>query len=90
MSTGTDYDSGAPTIEVCIYEHGQLLTRELCESEEDAAVVVERWSDVPGAYVVVDDLTTKHGPDDILAPEDPSLDDDHPIATAPPPGYGTE
>jgi hypothetical protein len=90
MSTGTGYDAGAPSIEVCIYEQGQLLTRELCESEEDAAAVVERYSDVPNTYIVVDDLATKHGPDDILAPEEPFPDDDHPIASAPPPGYGTE
>ena len=91
MST-TRFDPGAPTIEVRIYEDGRLLTRELCESEEDAAAVVERWSDVPDTHVVVDDLTTKHGPDDILAPEEPFLDgdDDHPIASALLPGYGTE
>jgi hypothetical protein len=92
MSTGTSYDAGAPTIEVCVYEHGRLLTRELCESEEDAAAVVERWSDVPHTYVVVDDLSAKHGPDDILAPEPLFVgpDDDQPIASASLPGHGTE
>jgi hypothetical protein len=89
MST-TRYDPGAPTIEVRVYESGRLLTRELCESEEDAAALVEHWSDVPNVYVVADDLTSKHGPDDILAPEVPTVDDDHPIASAPLPGYWTE
>ena len=52
MSAGTLYDTGAPTLEVRIYDRGQLLTRELCESEEDAAEVVERWSDVANLFVV--------------------------------------
>lgn len=92
MSAVTHDDAGAPTIEVRIYDRGRLLTRELCESEDDAAAVVERWSDQPHLSFVVDDLGTEHGPDDILAPEEPFTggDDDHPIATAPLPGYGTE
>ena len=48
-----------------IYDHDRLLARELCESEEDAAAVVERWSDVANLFVVADDLSTKHEPDDI-------------------------
>ena len=92
MSAGTLYDAGAPTLEVRIYDDGRLLTRELCESEEDAAAVVERWSDLANLFVVADDLSTKHGPDDILAPEDPptDIDEDYPIASAPLPAYGTE
>jgi hypothetical protein len=92
MSEGTIYDSGAPTLEVRIYDQGRLVTRELCESEEDAASVVERWRDVGNFFVVVDDLSSKHEADDILAPEEPLTDDDEdqPIADAPLPGYGTE
>jgi hypothetical protein len=89
----TSYDPGASTVEVRVYERGRLLTRELCESEEEAAAVVERWSEVPDTDVVVDDLATKHGPDDILAPEDPAPgpeDETHPIASASLPGHGTE
>jgi hypothetical protein len=89
---GAIYDSGTPTLEVRIYDNGQLLTRELCESEEEAASVVERWQEVANVSVVVDDLSSKHGPDDILAPEEPfGVDaEDLPIANAPLPGYGTE
>lgn len=92
MSEGMSGDSGTPTLEVRIYDHGRLLTRELCESEEDAASVVDRWQEVANVLVVVDDLSTKHGPDDILAPEEPLVGDDEalPIADAPIPGYGTE
>lgn len=46
MSAGTSYDIGAPTIEVRTYRNSQLLVRELAEIEEDAAGVVEPWSDV--------------------------------------------
>ena len=89
MSAGTLYDTGAPTIEVRIYDHDQLLTRELCESQEDVAGVVERWSEVANLFVVADDLSSKHGPDDIHAPEEPLIDvDEHPIAAASVPGYG--
>ncbi|GAB3260468.1 hypothetical protein [Nocardioides dilutus] len=93
MSGGSPYDTGAPTLEVLVYRHGRLLTRELCESEEDAASVAERWRDVADVAVVVDDLSSKHGPDDILAPEEPFLADSEegrPIAEATMPGLGTE
>jgi len=92
MSAGTLYDGGAPTIEVRIYSGSKLLMRELCESEDDAAEVVERWSDVDNLFVVVDDLTTKHGPGDILAPEPaPATDEEQPsIATTTLPELGTE
>lgn len=92
MSAATLYDTGAPTLEVRIYNHARLLARELCESEEDAAAVVERWSDVANLFVVADDLSTKHEPDDILAPEEPFIgsDADYPVASTPMPGCGTE
>ena len=92
MPAGTFYDSGAPTIEVRIYRDDQLLVRELCESEEEAATVVEQWSDVENVYVLVDDLSAHHGPGDILAPDEllMSDDEDSSIASATFPGYGTE
>ena len=43
MPARTFYDTGAPTIEVRLYRIDQLLVRELCESEEEAATVVEQW-----------------------------------------------
>ena len=92
MPAGTFYDSGAPTIDVRIYRDEQLLVRELCESEEEAAAVAEQWSDVENVYVLVDDLSAHHGPGDILAPDELPLsdDEDHSIASATVPGFGTE
>lgn len=92
MSAGPQYDTGAPTLEVRIYDGARLLTRELCESEEEAAALVDQWSDVTNLSVVAEDLSSKHGPDDILAPGDPLVDRDdaYSIADVALPGYGTE
>jgi hypothetical protein len=93
MSAETSYDAGAPTIEVRIYREGRLLARELVETEQDAAGVVERWSDVENVYVLVDDLSVRHAPGDILAPDElptGGADDDHSIDSAAIPGRGTE
>lgn len=91
MTGGTSYDTGAPTIEVRIYRDGQLLVRELVETEEDAAAVVEQWSTVENVYVLVDDLSARHVPGDILAPDDvQTSDDDLPIDSAPVSERGTE
>lgn len=92
MSAGTLHDTGAPTHEVRVYDHGRLLTSELCESEENVAAVVERWSDVGNLFVVADDLSAEHGPGDVLALERPLMggDEDLPLAFRPLPGYGTE
>lgn len=92
MSAGTSYDTGAPTIEVRIYRDDELLVRELCESEAEAATVVEQWSDVANVYVLVDDLSAHHGPEDILAPDELPISDDEDsnIASATIPGCGTE
>jgi hypothetical protein len=86
------YDTGAPTIEVRIYDHSQLLMRELCESEEDVGCVVERWSDVANLFVVADDVSSRHGPDDILGPDVllTDVDEGQPLATRSLPGQGTE
>jgi hypothetical protein len=52
---------------------------------------VERWSEVANLFVVADDLSSKHEPDDILAPEVPLIeaDEGYPLASRPLPGYGT-
>jgi hypothetical protein len=49
------YDADASAIEVLIYRGDQLIARALCESEEDAAAVVDRWSELrnvnrPGVF----------------------------------------
>jgi hypothetical protein len=90
--TADMYDTGSPTIEVRVHRGDELLARELCETEEEAATVVEKWSDVEGVDVLVDDLSAHHGPEDILAPDDLPLtdDEDHPVVSALIPGRGTE
>jgi hypothetical protein len=60
-----------PTVEVRVFRDAQLVHRELCESDEQAGLVVEAWSDVEGTEFEVDDLSTHHGPEDILDLEAP-------------------
>lgn len=92
MSADTLDDAGAATIEVRIFRDDQLLVRELCESEEEVTAIVERWSDVGNVYVLVDDLSARHGPEDILAPDELPIsgEDVDSIASARIPGHGTE
>lgn len=92
MSAAMPYDTGAPTIEVRVYLNDRLLAHELCESEEEAAGVVDQWSEVDHVYVVIDDLSSHPGPDDILATDESvsSSDEDYSIASASVPAYGTE
>ena len=68
----------APTIEVRVFRHGKLVHRELCESEEQAAVVVDGWSDLDDVECEVDDLSVRHRLGDVLEPE-PAVptDDDY-------------
>lgn len=63
----------APTIEVRVYRHGDLVHRELCESEEQAALVIEEWSELDGVECEVDDLSVRHEPGEILEPEPAEL-----------------
>jgi hypothetical protein len=72
--SGSDMDS-SPTVEVRVFRHGVLVNRELCESEAEAATVTDRWSELDGVTVEVDDLTVVHRPGDILEPEPALLDD---------------
>jgi hypothetical protein len=60
----------SPTVEVRVYRHGELTHRQLCESVEEAAAVVDTWRELEGVECEVDDLSVKHRPDEIL---DPSL-----------------
>jgi hypothetical protein len=62
-----------PTIEVRIYRHGELIRTELVESDEQAALVIEEWAEHDGITCEVDDLTVRHRPGDILAPEPADL-----------------
>jgi hypothetical protein len=59
----------APTVEVRVFQHGELVHRELCESEDQAALAVEEWSELDGVRCEVDDLSIEHRPGDIFEPE---------------------
>jgi hypothetical protein len=59
----------APTVEVRVFRHGALVHRELVESEEQAAVVVDEWAELDGVQCEVDDLSIRHHPGEILEPE---------------------
>ena len=47
---------GSPTLEVRVLRHGTLVHRELCASDADAAALADRWSELDGITVEVDDL----------------------------------
>jgi hypothetical protein len=70
-----DRPDTAPTVEVTVYRDGELIHRELCESELEAESVVERWKEVDGTEFQVDDLAVHHRPTDILEPSEGVLDD---------------
>jgi hypothetical protein len=64
------------TVEVVVFQHGAEIHRELCESAEEAALIVDRWSEQPGVECQVDDLSVHHRPEDILEPTPDELGDD--------------
>ena len=69
--TGKEIDEHdqAATIEVRVWRHGQLVHTELCESEEQASLIMEQWQEIDGVRCEVDDLSIHHRPEDILDPE---------------------
>lgn len=75
-----NFGAESPTVEVVVFRDGKEIARELCDTPEDATVVVERWSEDPGVMCLVDDLSERHRPEDILEPSaDGALDDDYPL-----------
>jgi hypothetical protein len=67
-----------PTIEVRVFRYGVLVASALCESEEEAALAVDEWSEIDGVECEVDDLTFHHRPGEVFEPEpavDLSIDD---------------
>jgi hypothetical protein len=65
-----------PFLEVRVFRHGTLVHRELCESEEQASLVVDAWSELDGVRCEVDDLSIRHEPGQVLEPEPPELADE--------------
>ncbi|HQR27231.1 MAG TPA: hypothetical protein PLP61_09355 [Nocardioides sp.] len=77
MSEDTSVDPwDTPRIEVRVYRHGELVQRELCDSEEEAARVVDGWAEHSEVTCEVDDLTLRHGPEDVLAPDPALMEED--------------
>ena len=74
------YDpASTPSIEVRVFRHGELIERHLCESDEEAAVLVEQWSEVEDVNCFVDDLSFHHRVGDVLEPEPAEpADEDYP------------
>lgn len=65
------------SIEVYVYRGAQLLHRQLCESAEQAAAVVEAWEQNEGVECEVHDLSGGDRLGDLSEPElaDAVLDD---------------
>lgn len=64
-----DFDVGAPTLQVNVYEEGRLIEQVACETATEAADVVSEWEERDGIQCEIEDLAVHHGPDDVLAPE---------------------
>lgn len=60
-----------PTIEVRVFRHGELVHRQLCESEEEAADVARAWTELDDTECEVEDLSARHQRGDVLEPEPP-------------------
>jgi hypothetical protein len=69
-------DDTTPTLEVRILRDGVLVQRELCESGEQADAVVDRWSDVEGVVVEIEDLVRDRAAVGVLDPRPWEVDDD--------------
>ena len=74
-----EFDAGAPTLQVNVYEEGDLIAQVACESSQEAAEIVAEWEERPGIKCEVEDLAGHHGPDDVLAaePEDALAGDEY-------------
>lgn len=81
MSEPRRFDpSSTPTIEVQVFRDGRRIASEWCDSEDDAADAVARWSEQPGVECTVDGIATRPSGDDILFEPEPIEDrtDEHP------------
>jgi hypothetical protein len=72
---GPDDLGVTPSIEVTVYRAGDLIHRELCETEDDARAVAEHWNELGAVEIQVDDLSMHHQPTDVLEPTESELDD---------------
>lgn len=65
----TEFDAGAPALQVNVFEDGRLVARVPCESAQEAADAVAEWEENEGVLCEIEDLAVRHGADDVLAPE---------------------
>ena len=68
LMTG-EYDIETPALWLNVYEHGRRVARIPCESQEDAARVIEQWEDAEGIEWELEDFAARHDALDVLAPE---------------------
>jgi hypothetical protein len=80
MSDYTTYDTSSPSLEVRVYRNGEVIARELCESEDEATLAVERYADEHEVSFEVEDLSNDRWPGEILGSRSVGFDD----------GYGSE
>lgn len=67
--------SSTPTVEVLVYRGDELVITEWCDSEDEAAEVVARWSEQAGVRCVVRDVSTRA----VAAAYEPDASDEGPI-----------
>jgi hypothetical protein len=79
---GTEYGGEAPALKVVVYRRGDVIHRELCESADAAAEIVERWSEIDGVECTVDGISVEHRAGQILeaAPEE-AVEETYPHTT---------
>lgn len=65
-----------PSVEVRVFRYGELVHQVRCESAEEAASVVEHWSELDGIECEVEDLSAHHRRGDVLEPEPATPEED--------------
>jgi len=74
LAEGAGWDT--PCTEVRIYRRGELVQREMCESDAEVEQVLAAWSEIEDVTCQVDDLSYHHRPGDVLEPEPAVLSDE--------------
>ena len=58
MSETRPEDHGeTPTVAVRVFEHGDLIATELCETADEASALVASWEETPGIECEITDLS---------------------------------
>jgi hypothetical protein len=68
-----EFDANDRNLEVVVFRRGAEIHREVCESLDEAASIVDYWNEQDGIECRVDDLAVHHGPGDILESTDDEL-----------------